>query len=409
MFALVVAAICSGAREALAELGDGPTEAIGDAKILVWWQERKRAVGMALAVGHRLGVVAAAVLGAVLASQFVEIDLGMGALLVAAMAFVAVACADVLPATIARSRPRLFASIALRLLRLPYLVMLPITKLLLLIRRGLVGVVGAPAAEKETGDAPVWRRVLASGLGLSRERRRLLKSVAEFPTLLVREVMIPRTDMVAISREMNLDEILVTLLECGHSRIPVYGETLDEIEGFFYAKDIIQLLASGREFEIDEFMRQPYFVPETKSISELLTEFQRQRVHLAVVVDEFGGTAGLITLEDIIEEFFGDIQDEYDVEPAQLVSLSADSVLADARIGIDEIGEYFEVEFPVNDEYDSLGGFLLDQMGNVPEIGEEVRWEGLVFRIHDADERRIDTVEIVRDPLDSHEASKMVS
>ena len=231
----------------------------------------------------------------------------------------------------------------------------------------------------------------------------MIHNLLEFPTTVVREVMVPRTDMVVVSRDMPLEKILVVLIDCGHSRIPVIGESLDAIEGVFYAKDVIELMESGDEFEIDRFIRPAYFVPETRSISELLTEFQKERVHLAVVVDEFGGTAGLITLEDIIEEFFGDIQDEYDVEPAQLVSVSGGAALVDARIPLEEIEDHFSVEFPEDDDFDSLGGFLLDQLGGVPEPGDELSWEGLDFCVIQSTKKRIETVSIEEKSDDSVE------
>ena len=411
--AFLVAGFCSAASGALGELeyqeievGDGDD----DGELFQWWKHRRRAVSMVLAVGHRLGIIAGVVLAVLVAGRHVVLGTATAAVLIGALTLLVVVASDVVPATVARSAPRKYAVLGLRILRLPYLLFYPVTKMLLLLRGAVVAAVGEDGDETPMRRTDrLWRRLLRGGAELSGERRRLIRSVVDFPTTTVREVMIPRTDMVVISRNMSLDEILVTLLECGHSRIPVHGETLDDIEGLFYAKDVIQLMASGEEFEIDEFLRRPYFVPETKSISELLTEFQRQQIHLAVVVDEFGGTAGLITLEDIIEEFFGDIQDEYDVEPAQLIELSSSAVLADARIGIDEIEAYFEVELPDNDEYDSLGGFLLDQMGNVPSVGDELCWESLVFSVIEGDERRIDTVRIEKVSAEFGEPVEMVS
>ncbi len=410
-----VAAYCSGAKGALAELEEiglepDSDESADDEATLSWWRERRRSVAMMLGIGHRLGVVSGVVFAVLIAGRYLVLGAEVVAGLIATLTLLAVALSDVIPVSVARSHPRRFALGALRLLRLPYLAFYPVTKLLLILRGAMTKVVGEREAESaNTGTHRIWKRLVGADEELSTDRRRLIRSVVDFPTTMVREVMIPRTDIVVISREMNLDEILVTLLECGHSRIPVHGETVDDIEGLFYAKDVIQLMESGGEFDIDDFMRRPYFVPETKPISELLTEFQRERIHLAVVLDEFGGTAGLITLEDIIEEFFGDIQDEYDVEPAQLIELSESIVLADARIGIDEIEAFFEVELPENDEYDSLGGFLLDQAGNVPDVGEEIQWESLRFRIIEADVRRIDRVKIEKLTTEMDDPMEMVS
>jgi putative hemolysin len=308
---------------------------------------------------------------------------------------VAVFFGDVVPISLAHRNPSRYARWALHLLRLPYLLLLPVTKLLLLGRRLVRGRLDENQGSSDRLEAASALKAMFAGERLhSEERQELMRSVTGLPGTIVREVMVPRTDMVSISQQMSLEEILVVLLECGHSRIPVYGESLDEIVGLFYAKDVIPLMSSGRDFKISELLRTPYFVPETKPIDELLREFQKKQIHMAIVVDEFGGTAGLITLEDVIEEFFGDIQDEYDVEPAQLVELSEGLVVADARIDIDDIADYFDVVFPDTHDYDSLGGFLLAHTGSVPRPGDEIHWEHLLFRILEADAKRIDSVEI---------------
>ncbi len=412
--AFILAGFSSGAREALAALESNEkltgksAEEGSDRAVLRWWRQRQRAVVMVFRVGHRLGLVAATALAVSMGITLFGAGNTTLAILVPALTLGAVIVGDVIPNALARSHPRRLAIIALHLVRLPYLLLLPVTKLLLLVRRMVRKVVGEDKSLTYRFEvATVLRAIFAEDRPQLEQRQMLLRSVTGFPNIIVREVMVPRTDMVVISREMDIDEILLTLLECGHSRIPVYGSTHDEIVGLFYAKDVIQLMASGQKFEIDDFLRRPYFVPETKPITELLNEFRSQRIHMAVVVDEFGGTAGLITLEDIIEEFFGDIQDEYDVEPSQLVELTSDRVMADARIGVDEIEEYFDVEFPVSEDYDSLGGFLLSCAGNVPQPGEEIRWKNLIFRIVEADAKRIDSVEIEPVPPEQ-EATELV-
>ncbi len=419
-----MAGFCAAAMAAIDELPGHDLNSIDDeareeegesarvGETFQWWHRRRRGVAMVLGIGHRFGMVAAVVLTLLMVGRFVDWSaLAMVGFVVATTLVAVVAC-DVIPDTLARSRPKKVAYVALRLLRLPYLLLYPLIRTLLSFRSFFTRIFGESRDEDSARRQvrQIWQRFLARGEAPASDRRRLLRSVVESPGTIVREVMIPRTDMVVLSREMELDEILLVLLECGHSRIPVHADKLDDIEGFFYAKDIIRLMASGREFDIDDFLREPYFVPETKPISELLTEFQRDRIHLAVVVDEFGGTAGLITLEDIIEEFFGDIQDEYDVEPSQLIELSATSVLADARISIDEIEEFFDVKLPRRGEYDSLGGFLLERAGAVPGVGEEIMWDRLCFRVVEATDRRIDTVEIETNVAEEKkEAEQLVS
>lgn len=230
-------------------------------------------------------------------------------------------------------------------------------------------------------------------------KERILHSVFEFGDTIVREVMVPRTDVVAASTDISYDELLKLVVEEGHSRIPVYRGSIDEIVGVFYAKDLLEHLGrlDARNFAIEKLVREAFFVPETRAINELFTDMQRQRVHMAVVVNEFGGTAGIVTLEDIFEEFFGEIQDEYDDEEAPIVALGEDRYLVDARISVDEVEELFDVEFPEDDNYDTLGGFITTELGRVPDPGQEFTKLGLRFRVQQATPKRVERVEILRE------------
>lgn len=173
------------------------------------------------------------------------------------------------------------------------------------------------------------------------------------------------------------------------------------------------LMGSKEAFDLKRYLREPYFVPPSTRIGDLLAEFQRKRIHMAIVVDEFGGTSGLITLEDIIEEFFGDIQDEYDTETAQMTQVDANTLQADARLSIWDLEEHFDVDMPEHPDYETLGGFLLTHFGKVPASGDELMWGGMSFRVLEADAKRIISVEIKRlDSLgkeDSNSSSELVS
>lgn len=396
---MVVAAVSAAAMSARQSLADR------EAEEQKWWSERGRPFGVALSAVHYLGWVLAvmavwsAMPAAVVDSAVYFIGLAV------VMTGVLFALVDVLPRVLGRRYADSLGRWALGAIRLPTWVMRPFSLAVMAIRKwsNTEGVIFQSEVEGDGDEHRGLRQWLKRELSEGNQRQRMIHNLLEFPTTVVREVMVPRTDMVVVSRDMPLEKILVVLIDCGHSRIPVIGESLDAIEGVFYAKDVIELMESGDEFEIDRFIRPAYFVPETRSISELLTEFQKERVHLAVVVDEFGGTAGLITLEDIIEEFFGDIQDEYDVEPAQLVSVSGGAALVDARIPLEEIEDHFSVEFPEDDDFDSLGGFLLDQLGGVPEPGDELSWEGLDFCVIQSTKKRIETVSIEEKSDDSVE------
>lgn len=256
---------------------------------------------------------------------------------------------------------------------------------------------GAPETLSEE-DLALMIDVGARHGTLSGLKERILNSVFEFGDTIVREVMVPRTDVVAASDDLTYVQLLDLITEAGHSRIPVYRGSMDEVIGVFYAKDLLNYLPNldPETFNLDDLVRDAFFVPETRHINELFKDMQRQHVHMAIVVNEFGGTAGIVTLEDIFEEFFGEIQDEYDDEVAPIEILDEDHVVADARVSVDEIGEIFDVTFPEHDDYDTLGGYVVTTLGNLPDQGEELDALGLRFIVRDATPQRVERVEIIR-------------
>jgi CBS domain containing-hemolysin-like protein len=206
--------------------------------------------------------------------------------------------------------------------------------------------------------------------GYQEEEIQLISSVLEFTDAVVREVMIPRTDMVVIAADADSDRALDLVIAEGRSRIPVTGESMDDIVGVLYARDLLELFDSGSgTATVASLMRRAHFVPETKRVSELLRELQENQIHLAVVVDEFGGTAGLVTIEDLIEELVGEIVDEYDVEEPMVSPLSGGGYLVDARLPIDDLAKLIGTDLP-DEDWDTLGGLLLGLAGRVPREGE---------------------------------------
>ncbi|HKL26028.1 MAG TPA: hemolysin family protein [Desulfuromonadales bacterium] len=225
----------------------------------------------------------------------------------------------------------------------------------------------------------------------------MLQSIFEFGDTIVREVMVPRTDMVCCSADASLEELRNLILQTGHSRIPIYEGSLDRIAGVLYAKDLLRYWgAESRELNLREVMRKAYFIPETNRIESLLDIFRVERVHIAIVVDEYGGTSGLITIEDLIEEIIGDIQDEYDTETDLVEPQKDGSLLVDARANVEELEEYFEIEIP-RDKFDTVGGYLFHLMGTVPAPGEKITDNGLVLLVVDSDERRISKARVWRE------------
>lgn len=254
----------------------------------------------------------------------------------------------------------------------------------------------APRAVGSLGFGLVPLEKKMSALGTEedplKEEQRLMTSILDFGDTKVREVMVPRIDMVAVDVNTDPKKALATIVEAGHSRIPVYDETVDRIVGIVYTKDLLSKVVSGESFRLDDIARDVFFVPESKKIDELLSEFKKRKKHIAIAVDEYGGTAGLVTLEDVLEELVGDIQDEFDREEELIKRVDDDQVLCNAKVRLDELSEYLGVE--ISGSADSLGGFLYEKIGRVPRVGEEVGDNGLVYRITRVQRQRIRKVMI---------------
>ncbi|MDA8429393.1 MAG: hemolysin family protein [Geobacteraceae bacterium] len=238
---------------------------------------------------------------------------------------------------------------------------------------------------------------------VNEEESEMIRSIFSLGTTVVREIMVPRTDMACVSVEATIREVLETIISCGHSRIPVYEHSIDNIIGLLYAKDLLKCWGEQEEHvQVRATMRTPYFIPETKNLEQLLQEFKRKRVHLAIVIDEYGGTSGLITIEDLLEQIVGDIQDEYDLEEVLFTVNSDGSISADARMPVEELEEYFSIQIE-RDKFDSVGGLIFHLTGKIPTTGDIVAGNGLKLTIIDADERKIKRVQIDRISVNGHD------
>ena len=230
---------------------------------------------------------------------------------------------------------------------------------------------------------------------INEDENEMIRSIFEMKDRVVREIMVPRTDMAAVPVDAPLGEVLDTIIRCGHSRIPVYEGTLDNITGLLYAKDLLREWGKdSADIQLTRLMRSPFFIPETKNFEELLQDFKRKRVHIAIVIDEYGGTSGLVTIEDILEQIVGDIQDEYDTEEEWLIEQPDGAVVVDARLPIEELEERFGIQVE-RDKFDTVAGLIFHLIGRIPRIGEEVESPPLLMTILEADERKIRKVRIV--------------
>jgi CBS domain containing-hemolysin-like protein len=231
---------------------------------------------------------------------------------------------------------------------------------------------------------------------IEEEEREMIHSVFEFGDTILREVMVPRPDMVAVPRETALQEVLELILRSGFSRIPVYDGTIDEVVGLAYAKDVLRRLHDGQaDKPLTDILRPAQFMPESMRAAECLREMRKRKSHMVIVIDEYGGTSGLVTLEDLLEEIVGEIADEYDREEPNIEPLPDGDYRVNARLGIDEVNELLDVELP-STEWDSIGGLLFNLVGEVPREGQEVELQGLRLRAERVQGRRIGRVRIHR-------------
>ena len=230
---------------------------------------------------------------------------------------------------------------------------------------------------------------------LNEEKEDMIRGVVDLSDTAVKEVMIPRIDVDFIPLDMETEDLLTRVAESGHSRFPVYAESIDNVVGVLYVKDLINSFARKEPIDLEKIIRKPFFVPESKRIDGLLREFKRRHVHIAVAIDEYGGISGIVCMEDIIEEIVGDIQDEFDNEGEDIVQIGEGLWLCDARVDMDDLAECLHTELP-SDEFETLGGFVFDLFGKIPVRYEKVRWKNFDFIVQDMDGHKVKTVKIVR-------------
>jgi len=230
------------------------------------------------------------------------------------------------------------------------------------------------------------------------EQQEMIESVLELSDTTADEIMTPRTDIVAVEVSSDLQTVLDIINSAGHTRVPVYEENIDNIIGLIYAKDLLSGVGKeNADFRLRDKLRKAYFVPETKPLRSLLHEFQNQKLHIAIVLDEYGGTAGIVTLEDILEELVGEITDEYEEPTPKLVrKIDRSTIEADARTYVDDLNDEFEMNLPEDEDYDTIGGFVFSHLGYVPKTGQTFDYKNLKFTITSAEARGIKRIRIQR-------------
>jgi putative hemolysin len=303
---------------------------------------------------------------------------------IALVTFVILILSEITPKVIAVKNHMRYARIAIGPLRFFMLLLWPVVRLLELLMGSLVRQVGKRGrVYLSESELKTLVEVGEEQGALEEDEKEMISSIFEFGQTQVREIMVPRIDVVAVHEKTSFDELVSVVTSKGHSRIPVFRESMDDIIGVLYAKDLIPfLLKDTSSFSLEAALRSPYFTPDSKQIDDLLREFQQNKIHMALVVDEYGGTAGIVTLEDIIEEIVGEIQDEFDTEGSLFRKLGDDSYLIDARLSISDLNEEFEDDLlEESDNYETLGGFIFDIAGEVPEVDNHFESAGYRFTV----------------------------
>jgi len=307
-------------------------------------------------------------------------------------------CAEVAPKTFALQRTDVVALATARWVRWFALPLSPIAAILIrlgdLIAPGKRLAAGPFVTEDELRE---MIDVAESDEVIEESEREMIHRIFELGDTVVREIMVPRTDMVTVGTDQALDDVLELIFTEGHSRVPVHAGDRDVIVGVIYAKDVLRRLhtAGGTHGDWSDLLRAPHFVPELASVDQLLRDMQSRQVHLAVVVDEYGGTAGLVTIEDILEEIVGEIADEYDQEETLVEELSPNSWRVDARLAVDELNQLLDASLP-DDEWDSVGGLFYGVLGRVPTPGEKIEVPPVMLTAESVEGRRIDKVLVER-------------
>lgn len=374
------------------------------ARRIVALLETPRQLLITILIGNTVVNVSAATLAALLTAD-VSARLGFShkiAILseVLVVAFVLLILGELTPKIVAVKNSLYFAELAAIPLRFSSVIFYPLVLILNhfpgLISGLLASRVKQPLLSKE--ELKTLLEMSEEKGALAEDEKEMIHSIFEFSKTTVKEIMVPRIDMVAVEKETSIQELIELIKTEGHSRIPLYEEQVDNILGIIHAKDLLPFLdQTSQPVDLAALVRPAFFVPETKPIDELLKDFQVEKQHMAIVVDEYGGTAGLITLEDVIEEIVGEIQDEYDIEEKPLYKkIDANHYLVDAKIDLDVLNDELGMNLPVDPNYETLAGFIFNLIGAVPAKKQQIDYDGYQFIIEKILRNRILEVMIIK-------------
>ncbi len=364
--------------------------------------EKQNKLISSLLVGNNIVNISASAIATKVATDIFN-DAGVG-IATGVMTLLVLVFGEVIPKNLAAAHAEGWAMTVAPFIRAVSILLAPIVLLLTLLSDGMVRF----SKKYDDDDDPTITedefRILVNvgqeeGV-FDESESEMINSIMEFDEIIVKEIMVPRIDIVGLDGEDNVNEALRLIIDGGHSRIPVYEDSIDNIVGILYAKDIFAHL--GEDFDqlqVKTLIRQPYYIPETKKVDDLLEELRMKKVHMAIILDEYGGTSGLITIEDLLEEIIGDIQDEFDAEEDLIVKHSDAVLVADARTPIHDVEEAFDMELDEeileDSEADTIGGLAFEHLGGIPEKGDEVTVDRFHIRVVDVEGRRITKVEVL--------------
>lgn len=405
LLCLVLSAVFSCSETALTTVSESYVRQLIDEN-KVWvapfklWLTRPNGVLTTIIVGNNLVNTLAAVLATVYAQRLFQdyvISIATAGVTIALLIF-----GEITPKTFARHNARSIVAWMMYIIYPIYYLFFPLVWILVHLSTFLVQLAGGrtrrvgPMATEE--DIAYLIRLSHEEGVFEQEQGEMLKSVMAFGDITAREIMVPRTDLCSLDIKSSLKEILAEVAQLGYTRWPVYDEDIDHVIGILYVKDLINFLGTNnRDFSLKNLLRKPLFIPESMKLDAVLREFQRQKGHLAIVVDEHGGTAGVVTLEDILEEIVGEIRDEYDREEEEetVKTLGEEHFLVDGRITISDLNKQTNLALPADEDYDTLGGFVISELGEIPEEGADFVFQKWRFRVVEMDQKRVNKVEIM--------------
>lgn len=380
---------------------------------LKYWLDHSQDILVTILIGNNMVNIGASALATVVATEIFLNIVGVARSLawgsgtaVGVMTFLILVFGEITPKSYAKQYPERFARFVLPPVIGFYWFFYPLIVFMRGLTRFLIRVAGGslPQEKNRITEEELKSLVLAGREEgtLEESELQMLHSVFEFDETVVREIMVPRIDIYALEADTGFEDVIDAARESGFSRLPVYEESLDQMVGILNIKDLLTRIdrESVDAFDLRRIARPTYFVPESKKVNQLLGEFRRNQVHMAIVVDEYGGTSGLITLEDILEQIVGEIQDEYDEERDWVLTIREGTYLVDARIDLDDLTERIERELPT-EKYDSLGGMAVEEMGKIPDEGERFTYDDMTFVVVSADPERVKKVRVELEPGES--------